>query len=154
CLGGDHEGRSLRQKLVDAGCNVQGLIDEPSRPTTIKRSLIGLAQHRHPQKMFRMDIETRDPLPTHIEDALYDMIEQRIGDVDVVCLEDYNKGVCSETLCRRLIELCRKRDKEILIDPAAIEDYSKYRGATAVTPNRSEAELATGLDTPIEASEL
>src|SRR5690606_33764978 len=56
--------------------------------------------------------------------------------------------------CQRLIEMCRAKGKEILVDPAAIEDYSKYRGATAVTPNRSEAELATGLDTPLDASAL
>jgi D-beta-D-heptose 7-phosphate kinase/D-beta-D-heptose 1-phosphate adenosyltransferase len=153
-VGTDEAGRSLRQKLHQAGCDVTGIIDDSSRPTTIKRSLIGLAQHRHPQKMFRMDIETRDPLAPHVEDALYEMIEQRIDDVDVVCLEDYHKGVCSERLCRRVIDLCRSRERELLVDPAAIEDYSKYRGATAVTPNRSEAELATGLDTPLDATEL
>ncbi len=153
-VGADDAGRTLRSKLIEAGCDVAGVIDDPSRPTTIKRSLIGLAQHRHPQKMFRMDIETRDPLAPHIEDALFEMIERRIDEVDVVCLEDYNKGVCSERLCRRLIDLCRARSRELLVDPAAIEDYSKYRRATAVTPNRSEAELATGLDTPIDASEL
>lgn len=153
-VGADDAGRTLRSKLINAGCDVRGLIDDPSRPTTIKRSLIGLAQHRHPQKMFRLDIETREALAPHIEDALFDMIEQDIDNADVVCLEDYNKGVCGERLCRRLIELCRKRGRELIVDPAAIEDYSKYRGASAVTPNRSEAELATGLDTPIDASEL
>ena len=153
-VGADDAGRSLRAKLVEAGCDVGGIIDDPARPTTIKRSLIGLAQHRHPQKMFRMDIETRDPLATHIEDALFDLIEKRIDEADVVCLEDYNKGVCTERLCARLIKLCHAHAKELLVDPAAIEDYSKYRGAAAVTPNRSEAELATGLDTPIDASEL
>lgn len=153
-VGADDAGRTLRAKLVEAGCDVGGIIDDASRPTTIKRSLIGLAQHRHPQKMFRMDIETRDPLATHIEDALFDLIARRIDEADVVCLEDYSKGVCTERLCARLITLCRAHAKELLVDPAAIEDYSKYRGATAVTPNRSEAELATGLDTPIDASEL
>jgi len=153
-VGADDAGRTLRAKLVEAGCDVGGIIDDPARPTTIKRSLIGLAQHRHPQKMFRMDIETREPLPAHIEEALLDLIAARIDSVDVVCLEDYNKGVCTPRVCRRLVDLCRKHDKELLVDPAAIEDYSKYRSATAVTPNRSEAELATGLDTPIDASEL
>ncbi len=153
-VGADREGDVLREKLIEVGCDVDGLLTDPSRPTTIKRSMIGLAQHRHPQKMFRMDIETRDPLSSALRDQLLKAIETRIDDVDVICLEDYNKGVCGPELCRSLIELCRQRGKQILIDPAAIEDYSKYRGATAVTPNRSEAELATGLDTPIDASEL
>jgi D-beta-D-heptose 7-phosphate kinase / D-beta-D-heptose 1-phosphate adenosyltransferase len=153
-VGDDPEGRILCSKLQDAGCDVDGVITDPKRSTTIKRSLIGLAQHRHPQKMFRMDIETRDPLPHHIEQQLRTQIEARIDDVNVVCLEDYNKGVCTPAFCQWLIQLCRKHGRPILIDPAAIEDYSKYRGATTITPNRSEAELATGLDTPLDASDL
>ena len=153
-VGDDAEGRILRTKLNQAGCDVSGILPDADRPTTIKRSLIGLAQHRHPQKMFRMDIETRNPLPSSIERELRAKIESRIDDVDVVCLEDYNKGVCSAELCQWVIKLCSARKREVLIDPAAIEDYSKYRGATTITPNRSEAELATGLDTPLDASDL
>src|SRR5690606_13328496 len=52
------------------------------------------------------------------------------------------------------IDRCRVLGKAVLVDPAVIEDYSRYRGATAITPNRSEAELATGLDTPIDASQV
>lgn len=153
-VGDDREGHTLRQSLADAGCDVSGILEDPSRPTTIKRSLIGLAQHRHPQKMFRMDLESRAPLSDVLLERLMQWIEAGLDEVDVVCLEDYNKGVCRPELCRRLIDLCQAKHKPILIDPAAIEDYSKYRGATCITPNRSEAELATGLDTPIDASEL
>ncbi|NIS36731.1 MAG: bifunctional heptose 7-phosphate kinase/heptose 1-phosphate adenyltransferase, partial [Actinobacteria bacterium] len=56
----DTEGRSLSSALSNAGCNVDGMVVDPTRPTTIKRSMIGLAQHRHPQKMFRVDIESTD----------------------------------------------------------------------------------------------
>jgi len=151
-LGSDPEGEVLRRTLADTGCDVDGLLADPSRPTTIKRSLIGLAQHRHPQKMFRVDIESREPLSTALVDRLLECIRERIEDVDVVCIEDYNKGVCCERLCAELIALCQERGKPVIVDPAAIEDYSKYRGATAITPNRSEAELATHLDTPIEST--
>ncbi len=153
-IGADDAGENLRRKLIDAGCDVAGLIVDSSRPTTVKRSLIGLAQHRHPQKMFRMDLESREPLSPQMRDRLLKLIESRLAKVDVVVLEDYNKGVCSTELCAHLIKLCRIASKPLLVDPAAIEDYSKYRGATCITPNRSEAELATGLDTPIDATEL
>lgn len=152
--GDDAEGKILREELSRCGCDMNGLMTDASRPTTIKRSLIGLAQHRHPQKMFRLDMESREPLSAHLRDTLLALIESRLSQVDVVCIEDYNKGVCCEKVCRAVIEMCRKAGKPVLIDPAAIEDYSKYRGATAITPNRSEAELATGLDTPIDADEL
>jgi D-beta-D-heptose 7-phosphate kinase/D-beta-D-heptose 1-phosphate adenosyltransferase len=157
CFGGmgdDPEGRALRTALEENGCDVSGLVVDTSRPTTIKRSMIGLAQHRHPQKMFRVDIESHEPLESSRRQELLERIEAAIDDVDIVCLEDYNKGVCCPELCQAVIDLCRQRGKPVLVDPAAIEDYGKYRGATAITPNRSEAELATGLDTPIDASAM
>lgn len=153
-VGADREGEILRAKLAEAGCDVSGILTDAARPTTIKRSLIGLAQHRHPQKMFRMDIETCDPLSPELCEQMLKAIEARLDDVDVVCLEDYNKGVCNSALCQRLVALCRARNKELLVDPAAVDDYSKYRGATAITPNRTEAELATGIGTPIDATDL
>jgi D-beta-D-heptose 7-phosphate kinase/D-beta-D-heptose 1-phosphate adenosyltransferase len=104
--------------------------------------------------MFRLDLEVRDPLSDELAERLAEVIAARVPEVDVVCLEDYDKGVCGPALCQRLIERCAAAGKPILVDPAAIADYSKYRGATAITPNRSEAELATGLDTPLEASQI
>jgi len=153
-VGKDEEGTTLKRYLHEAGCDVSGVLVDPGRPTTIKRSLVGLAQHRHPQKMFRVDIESREPLDEELQDRLLAEIESRLAVVEIVCLEDYNKGVCSERFCRRLVELCKAKNRPLIVDPAAIAEYSKYRGATAITPNRSEAELATGLDTPIDASEL
>ncbi len=153
-VGADPEARILSENLAAAGCDIHGLIEDAGRPTTIKRSMIGLAQHRHPQKMFRVDLEASEPLSEQMAGHLGSLIVDRLDDVDVVCVEDYDKGVCTAALCRRLIDACRKRGTRVLIDPAAISDFSKYRGATAITPNRSEAELATGLDTPLEASEV
>jgi D-beta-D-heptose 7-phosphate kinase / D-beta-D-heptose 1-phosphate adenosyltransferase len=153
-VGADHEGRVLRNKLAESGCEVDALVEDPSRPTTVKRSLIGLAQHRHPQKMFRLDYESREPLGDDVVERILTAVDRRLDQVDVVCLEDYNKGVCTPDLCRRLIDMCRRRGKPVLIDPAAIESYAKYKGATAITPNRSEAELATGMETPIDATDL
>ena len=150
--GGDPEGESLRRHLGAMGCEVSGVIVDPSRPTTVKRSLIGLAQHRHPQKMFRLDFESREPLGRAVVERLLGSILAAIGSVDVVCIEDYNKGVCSPTVCHAVIEEARRRGVPVLVDPAAIEDYGRYRGATAITPNRSEAELATGMSTPLDAS--
>ncbi|HWB19485.1 MAG TPA: bifunctional ADP-heptose synthase, partial [Phycisphaerales bacterium] len=153
-VGHDKAADTLREKLAESGCDISGLLTDDSRPTTVKRSMVGLAQHRHPQKMFRVDYESNAPLSDTLRDKLLATIKSLLQSVDVVCLEDYNKGVCTPELCKELIAMCRSAGRELLVDPAAIEDYSKYSRATAVTPNRSEAELATGLDTPIDASEL
>ena len=142
--GNDSDGMLLRAALARAGCATEGLIVDATRPTTTKRSLIGRAQHRHPQKMFRIDVESREPLAPAVEAKLFATIEAQLRACDVVCLEDYRKGVCTPDLCRKLIALCRARKIPVLVDPAPIDDYSCYAGATALTPNRSEAERATG----------
>ncbi len=152
--GHDEAGQNLQALLRSAGCDADGLITDPGRPTTVKRSLIGLAQHRHPQKMFRLDQESTDPLDNEIQQQLLQLILPHLDSVQVVCLEDYNKGVCSESFCRELISHCRAKGVQVLVDPASIDDYSKYTGATAITPNRTEAERATKWDTPLDSSQV
>lgn len=143
--GKDEDAGKLREALTAEGVEVEGLIEDGSRPTTVKRSLIGLAQHRHPQKMFRVDFESRDPMPSEIAQRMLEVFDRQLADADVVCIEDYNKGVCTEEICQEIISRARAAGKPVLVDPASVTDYTKYRGATCITPNRTEAEKATGL---------
>ena len=152
-IGIDSEGTVLSDAIAASGADVCGLIKDSDRTTTIKRSLIGLAQHRHPQKMFRVDMESREPIDQAVCKKILTAIEEALPKADVVCIEDYNKGVCNESLLAPVIKKCKQAGIPVLVDPAAIADYARYQGATAVTPNRSEAELATGRSTPLEASE-
>ncbi len=145
--GEDNEGGILRKELERRKVDPSGLVIDPTRPTTVKRNLVGLAQARHPQKMFRVDFESRDPLSEEAVDRVIEAVRARIDQVDVVCIEDYKKGVCGERLCQAVIEMSKDAGLPILVDPALIDDYTKYRGATLITPNRTEAELATGLRT-------
>lgn len=151
-VGCDAEGRVLREALESGGVSCGGMVEDGDRPTTVKRNLIGLAQHRHPQKMFRVDFESRDPLSDSVVAEILKRFEAALDETDVVAIEDYGKGVCTESLCQGVIRLCRARGVEVLVDPASISDYARYHGATAITPNRSEAEKATGLRTHDSAS--
>lgn len=146
-VGDDPEGRTLRDELARAGVDCTGLITDPSRPTTVKRSLVGLAQHRHPQKMFRLDHESRHPPSAEIASRLEAAADEAIRQAHAVAIEDYDKGVLRAGFCERLIARCAAAGKETIVDPAGIADYARYRGATAITPNRTEAERATGMAT-------
>ncbi len=150
-VGDDREANLLRSALVAARVQVDGLVADASRPTTVKRSLIGLAQHRHPQKMFRVDYESRAPLPASAVEEILTRFKAELPGADVVCIEDYNKGVCTAELCRDIIGLAKRAGVPVLVDPAAIDDYSKYAGASTITPNRTEAMLATGIELPDDA---
>lgn len=149
--GNDPEADLLRDSLTQAGIDSTGLISDDSRPTTVKRNLIGLAQGRHAQKMFRVDFESDEPISSPIEQQLLDAFDAALADADVVCIEDYNKGVCTPELCQAIIARSKAAGVPVLVDPAPINDYRKYRGATAITPNRTEAELATGITAPEDA---
>ncbi|MFW6060376.1 MAG: D-glycero-beta-D-manno-heptose 1-phosphate adenylyltransferase [Phycisphaeraceae bacterium] len=142
-IGHDDAGTELRAQLEAGGCDTQGLVETDQRPTTVKHNFVGLAQHRHPQKMFRVDTEDGTPIDDALTDALVQRAETLLDGAAVLCLEDYNKGVLTEALCQRLIALAKQRDIPVLVDPAAIDDYTKYRGATCITPNRTEAQRAT-----------
>ncbi len=141
-IGGDAAGAHLKAALESAGCATDAMVVDPDRPTTVKRNLVGLAQHRHPQKMFRVDIESSAPLASSSSAELDRHLEQAIGGVQAVCIEDYGKGVCTESRCRRIMELAAAAGIPVLVDPANRDDYTRYAGATVMTPNRTEAARA------------
>ena len=141
-LGGDSPGVHLRNAIESSGCSTKGIVDDPDRPTTVKRNLVGLAQHRHPQKMFRLDIESSAPLSTATTEAIHAQATKIAQQVDAVCIEDYGKGVCSHTLCQAVIAAAKSSGVPVLVDPANRDDYGRYAGATVMTPNRTEAERA------------
>ncbi|MEQ9461132.1 MAG: D-glycero-beta-D-manno-heptose 1-phosphate adenylyltransferase [Phycisphaeraceae bacterium] len=149
-VGEDESGRQLCEALEAGGVDAKGLVRCGDRPTTVKHNLVGLAQHRHPQKMFRLDVESKGALDREASNRLLEVVDGLIGEVDVVCLEDYGKGVLSEAVCQHVMHRAREHGVAVFVDPASIADYGKYRGATAITPNRTEAELATGRSTAVE----
>lgn len=150
--GDDAAARTLREALAAEGVGVEGLVADGSRPTTVKQNLIGLAQARHPQKMFRVDYESAEPLSGGVRERLLAAYERALVGADVVCIEDYNKGVCTPEFCAEVIGRAARARVPVMVDPARLTEYHKYRGATAITPNRTEAEVATGLKTDGDAS--
>ncbi|MBN1796776.1 MAG: D-glycero-beta-D-manno-heptose 1-phosphate adenylyltransferase [Sedimentisphaerales bacterium] len=154
CLGitgQDKNAEILKELLKKAGADTNSLIVVPDRPTTTKQRLIGLAQHRHRQQLMRMDSESTEHLPEQTYSEIERTYNKALADFDVVCLQDYNKGLSSKVFCKKLIETAKQAGKKILIDPASINDYSKYTGAALITPNRQETSMAVGFD--IESEE-
>ncbi len=155
-VGCDKEGELLTQLLQSEGVGTSNILCLDDRPTTVKRSIVGLAQHRHPQKMFRIDQESRQPLQQQHAEQLLNALNKCLHQIDIVCIEDYGKGVLSETTCGRVIDHCKDAGIEVVVDPAGIDDYTKYTGATAITPNRTEAEKATNVrlndSSPVEGA--
>jgi D-glycero-beta-D-manno-heptose-7-phosphate kinase len=132
-VGRDEAGRCLRQLLKRDGV-AASLHDDAAISTTVKLRVIGRRQ-----QLLRADFET---LPSHelLASKLKDF-ERLLKSCDVVILSDYGKGGLAHIA--RMIALARRHNKPVLVDPKG-EDYSRYRGATLVTPNRAELRAVVG----------
>ena len=144
-LGADGAAAEVRRQLHACGASVDSVVEAAGRPTVSKARLVGLAQHRHPQQMMRIDFEEHGPLSEELARRIVDRIEAELPKADLLLLEDYNKGVLAPDVCRRVIESAKRRGVPVLIDPANIPDYARYAGATALKLNRVETARATGL---------
>ena len=144
-VGRDDAGRHVREHLHAFGAAADSLVEADDRPTVSKVRLVGLAQHRHPQQMMRIDFEEHGPLSAELSARVVERIEAELPGADLLLLEDYNKGVLGADVCAHVMESAKRRGVPVLIDPAHIPDYARYAGATALKLNRTETARATGL---------
>ena len=135
-VGRDPQAGWLTAVLGQHGVDVSGLVVDGRRPTTLKTRIVA-----HSQQVVRVDTETRAPLPAAVERRLLAWVERRLPRADACVLSDYGKGVVSRRVAERLIAVARRAGTPVVVDPKGT-DYTKYRGATLVTPNLAEAERA------------
>jgi len=132
-VGKDEPAQALARLLAD--CKVDAsLTPDETVSTTIKLRVIG-----RQQQLLRIDFENW-PTNESLRAKLVDF-EARLPDCDVVILSDYGKG--GLTHVSDMIRLARAAGKPVLVDPKG-EDFTKYRGATLLTPNRSEFRAVAG----------
>jgi D-beta-D-heptose 7-phosphate kinase/D-beta-D-heptose 1-phosphate adenosyltransferase len=143
-VGQDRHGESLSRLLGELAVDTSAVLTLPQRPTTTKTRLVGLAQHRHRQQLLRVDEEDTRPLPQAQTQALTALAVERVASTDVVCLEDYHKGTVSESLLQAVIGEAKRQGRPVLVDPARLRDYGRYRGADMLLPNRDELSVAVG----------
>jgi rfaE bifunctional protein kinase chain/domain len=132
-IGDDEAGRRVTDLLKSSGVNSQLEIDSKV-PTTVKLRVIA-----RQQQLIRLDFE-ETPSEAALAHKL-ERYEKLVGDADVVILSDYGKGALGQVTL--MIEQARAQKKTILVDPKG-DDYAKYRGATVLTPNRSELRQVVG----------
>lgn len=143
-VGGDADAGRIRNIFRDLGIDDRAVITDSDRPSTVKERYIGRAQARHPQQMIRVDYEDRSALSPAVEDKLIAALKELILDSDIVLISDYDKGVCTPRVLAEVISLCKATGRKAVADPIRGSDYRKYKGCSAITPNRLEAGLATG----------
>ncbi len=143
-VGNDSSGQRLLAILEKCKADTSGLLRLDTRPTINKERVIGLAQHRHRQQLLRIDEECSEPLSEQEYERLLATYHAHLADCDVVCLQDYNKGLLRPDICQTLIRSAMQAHKPVLVDPPLGQDYRKFTGATLITPNRKETSEAVG----------
>ena len=144
-IGQDLPGAALRGIVAGQGCVTDGLVASTSRPTICKTRFI--AAH---QQVVRTDEESRLALQPGEEQALRAAIDRHVGAASVLVLSDYGKGVCAPPVLAHAIAAARMRGIAVFVDPKS-NDFSRYRGATCITPNARELAAAAGLPVESEA---
>lgn len=146
-IGADRGGAMLRDILGGLGVRIRALLSDPDRPTIVKERMLGSVQaaRRATQQLLRVDEEDPSPISPARERELFARYRQELAKADGVLVSDINKGLLTPTLVRDVIGEARKRKIPVIVDPRLTDDFSIYRGANAITPNRYETEQATGL---------
>lgn len=132
-IGQDEAGECLTQLLAGAGIRTRFHRDAAVH-TTVKLRVVG-----RQQQLLRIDFEaspSREVLAAKLKD-----FERSVDESDLVILSDYAKGTLAHV--DRMIALARRRGKPVLVDPKG-DDFRRYRGATVITPNKSEFRQVAG----------
>ena len=139
-IGDDSNAFEMERLIGELPLKDSYLIKEKSRHTTKKSRVISAGQ-----QVIRYDDETKESITLSSQVKLLEEIQKRLFHFDMLLLSDYGKGVLTSNLTQDIISLAKGMNKRVLVDPKG-SDYSKYRGATLLTPNRKEATVATGIE--------
>jgi D-beta-D-heptose 7-phosphate kinase/D-beta-D-heptose 1-phosphate adenosyltransferase len=146
-VGRDDAAQCIRRHLASYPGITPALVEVPSRVTTVKTRFVAYLHNTH---LLRADTEEATQVGAPIEDAIIETVQRRLAGADAVILSDYNKGVLTPRVISGVIAEAQRARKPVIIDPKGL-DYSRYRGATAVTPNAGE--LAQALGRPVTNDE-
>ncbi|MCP1328026.1 bifunctional D-glycero-beta-D-manno-heptose-7-phosphate kinase/D-glycero-beta-D-manno-heptose 1-phosphate adenylyltransferase HldE, partial [Halomonas sp. 707D4] len=141
-VGDDEHAALLKEQLDTANVSTHFQVS-PGVPTITKLRVMS-----RNQQLLRLDFE--QSLAGVETDELLAQVEAALLEADVMILSDYGKGTLNQV--ERLIEMAKARGKRVLIDPKGV-DFTKYRGASLITPNLAEFEAVAGVCDSDEALE-
>jgi D-glycero-beta-D-manno-heptose-7-phosphate kinase len=146
-IGSDEDGAVLKKRLSLAGADVRGLLVEPAYRTPVKTRFIADSQ-----QLLRVDQEIISEIDPAIEKEIILQLETAIPAVEIVAISDYGKGFLSNRIIQEAIAIARRLSVSCIVDPKGT-DFTKYRGASLLKPNLSEAYAAAKMppSAPLES---
>lgn len=144
--GNDETAPILLKHFADLNVDTSGILKDASRCTTIKTRVLA-ANHQ----LIRLDREIVHPLNDVMQRELLSFLEKEAKHNDLVLVSDYNKGLLTPALLKGIFDICHRENITTIVDPKGL-DFSKYRGANIIKPNKKEASQATGITITDRAS--
>jgi len=138
-VGEDSNGRALLDDFGRTDVAADAVFRDPARRTSRKTRVVASNQ-----QIVRIDRESRDPLSGEMEQQVCAWITANAASYDVILLSDYHKGVLTPLVIKTAVAAAVSAAVPLLVDPKGA-DFARYRGATILTPNRKEAETASGI---------
>ncbi|WP_374440230.1 D-glycero-beta-D-manno-heptose-7-phosphate kinase [Stella sp.] len=144
-VGDDPAGREIQAIIAGEERVEPHVLTERARTTPIKTRYVA-----GQQQLLRADRETVAPIAEALREDLIHLARSAAGEQSVVILSDYDKGVLRQGVAAGVIAAARAAGRTVVVDPKGT-DYSRYRGANVLTPNRRE--LAEATDMPVGTAE-
>jgi D-beta-D-heptose 7-phosphate kinase/D-beta-D-heptose 1-phosphate adenosyltransferase len=132
-IGDDAAGDAIKRQLHARGAEIEGLVVEPGRPTTVKTRIIA-----HNQQVVRLDREERTPISRQSRQKVIDYVQDKLSTVDALIVSDYEKGLINEPLLREIIARALRRGIVVAVDPK-FSNFRHFKKVTIVVPNIKEA---------------
>ncbi len=147
-VGNDTAAERLSHELELAGVKSDGLVEDGSRPTTIKSRVVAGSQH-----VVRFDRESDAPASRAIRARVMAAVRERLPEADMLLISDYAKGVVSPGLVREVLALAARSGRMVAVDPK-VQHLPLFKRVTVVAPNHHEAAAAARLTIRCEADLL
>ncbi|WPC36957.1 D-glycero-beta-D-manno-heptose-7-phosphate kinase [Brachyspira hyodysenteriae] len=132
-IGKDRSADIIMENINYANISSKGIIIDDTRATITKTRIVAGTQ-----QIVRIDEENTSPFSSKIVKNIEKAFMDNVDNYNVVIISDYNKGVITKQLSKKIIDTCNKKNKAVLVDPA-IKHFSFYKKATLMTPNLKEA---------------
>lgn len=135
-IGEDSRANLVESLLEERGLNIWGLVRDKTRMTTYKERVTTSTQ-----QICRVDYETKDLIDEETTKRVVSRIQEFSQNHSGVIIEDYGKGLLSETLCQKVISIFKEQNLMVAVDPSRSTPPAWYKGATLFKPNKLEAHI-------------
>ena len=129
-IGGDNRSALFQQLMNEQQLSIEGVLIDKKRKTTKKTRVIAQQQHQ-------VRVDEEDTFPINVEGDFLELVRSLISDIDVIILQDYNKGVLTPNVIKGVIELANRNNIPTIVDPKK-QNFNVYKNCTIFKPNLSE----------------